>query len=72
MKKENNYKNVVLFGAGYWGKNHLRELNNCTSVSSNFVVQFFLTAVNKFSITSDVKSLVFSGNCLNLFDGISL
>ena len=21
MKKENNYKNVVLFGAGYWGKN---------------------------------------------------
>tara|TARA_X000000368_G_scaffold162289_1_gene127933 strand:+ start:32066 stop:33040 length:975 start_codon:yes stop_codon:yes gene_type:complete len=46
MKKENNYKNVVLFGAGYWGKNHLRELNNCTSVSSIFVVDPFIDSNN--------------------------
>ena len=46
MNKENNYKNVVLFGAGYWGKNHLRELNNCTSVSSIFVVDPFIDSNN--------------------------
>ena len=46
MKKENNYKNVVLFGAGYWGKNHLRELNNCTSVSTIFVVDPFIDSNN--------------------------
>jgi predicted dehydrogenase len=31
-------KSIILFGAGYWGKNHLRELNNNQDVSSLFVV----------------------------------
>ena len=34
---KNNY-NIVLFGVGYWGKNHLRELDNCEEVSQIFVV----------------------------------
>ena len=44
--KKNNSKNVVLFGAGYWGKNHLRELNNSTLVSSVFVVDPFIDSSN--------------------------
>jgi hypothetical protein len=40
--------------------------------SSNLVVQFFLTSVNNFSIDSALKSFVFSGNFLNLYDGIIL
>jgi len=35
---ENNLKNIVLFGAGYWGKNHLRELYENKNVSSLYVV----------------------------------
>ena len=46
MKKENNFKNIVLFGAGYWGKNHLRELNKSTLVSSVFVVDPFIDSNN--------------------------
>ena len=46
MKKENNLKNIALFGAGYWGKNHLRELNNSTLVASVFVVDPFIDSSN--------------------------
>lgn len=31
-------KSIILFGVGYWGKNHLRELSNHENVSSLFVV----------------------------------
>lgn len=34
---KNSY-NIVLFGVGYWGKNHLRELDNCQEVSKIFVI----------------------------------
>lgn len=34
---KNSY-NIVLFGVGYWGKNHLRELDNCEEVSKIFVI----------------------------------
>ena len=40
--------------------------------SSNFVVQFFLSSGNNFSIDSAFKSLVFSGNFLYLFEAIIL
>ena len=31
-------KKIILFGVGYWGKNHLRELSSSKKVSSVFVV----------------------------------
>lgn len=31
-------KSIILFGIGYWGKNHLRDLNNNDNISSLFVV----------------------------------
>ena len=40
--------------------------------SSNFVVQFFLTSGNSFSIKSAFSSEVLSGNFLYLLDGITL
>ena len=43
---ENNLKNIILFGAGYWGKNHLRELNKSKLVSSVFVVDPFIDSSN--------------------------
>ena len=30
--------NIILFGAGYWGKNHLRELTLNERVKSVFVI----------------------------------
>ena len=35
------YKSIILFGVGYWGKNHLRELSSNEKVKSVFVVDPF-------------------------------
>lgn len=53
---KNNY-NIVLFGVGYWGKNHLRELDNCEEVSQIFVVD--PVAQNDHDLLSSYKEVSF-------------
>lgn len=37
---------IILFGVGYWGKNHLRELSNSKNISSLVVVDPFINNYN--------------------------
>ena len=38
---------IILFGVGYWGKNHLRELSNNSDISSLVVVDPFIDNYNE-------------------------
>jgi len=52
-----NSFNIVLFGVGYWGKNHLRELYHCEQVSQIFVIDPIIQNDNE--LVSSYKEVSF-------------
>ena len=50
---------ILLFGIGYWGKNHLRELSNNDKVTSLIVVDPFFVYTDLMKRYSDVKFYLF-------------